>query len=59
VVSRPLSLKQARPYQVISMGPRMVADAGDSTSAGARPMTPALEGGRVEVETRLDLQLAG
>ena len=32
--------------------------AGDSTSAGARPMTPALEGGRVEVETRLDLQLA-
>jgi hypothetical protein len=24
----------------------------DSTSAGARPMTPALEGGRVEAETR-------
>src|SRR5918995_3772791 len=31
---------------------------GDSTSPGARPMTPGLEGGRVEVETRVDLHLA-
>ena len=32
--------------------------AGDSTSPGARPMTPGLEGGRVEAETRVDLYLA-
>jgi hypothetical protein len=34
------------------------SSAGGSTSPGARPMTPGLEGGRVEVETRLDLHLA-
>src|SRR5688572_32336564 len=63
VASLPFSRKQARPYQVISIGAGMVPRGGryrpgDSTSAGARPMTPGLEGGRVEVETRVDLHLA-
>src|SRR5918995_4184794 len=63
VASLPFSRKQARPYQVISIGQPMVAPRrrrrpGDSTSPGARPMTPGLEGGRVEAETRVDLHLA-
>ena len=58
VASWPLRRKQARPYQVISIGAADGSRSPDSTSPGARPMTPGLEGGRVEAETRGDLHLA-
>src|SRR5688572_16551178 len=61
VASLPLRRKQARPYQVISIGvahpSSASSSAGDSTSPGARPMTPGLEGGRVEAEIQADLHL--